>query len=248
MVTSCTEVQQTNQCHGCCVVSGTFMPDVQDWVIVTVEQYFHKWPQELTALTMTKSSFHSMRRYDCAGDQLAWSHLPFQKAPHPSQPKASVYRFIVKLFVHWDSRIRDVPDQLGKKSSHYTRCNLASMRWWRWVSVVLRSISLCRNMWPAGITCMQRIIFHWARAADVWYIFPLAFMTNCISWANAYLQSSDVLADIAIVSITMPKNVILVVGRISFSVLIDALIWWQRDNIDSRFLGSRGATVKKSSK
>ena len=77
-------------------------------------------------------------------------------------------------------------------------------------------------------------------------------MTDCILWANAYLRFSDMLADIAIVSITMPKNVILVVGRISFSVLIGALISWQRDNIDSRFLAQSGElggpAVKKLSK
>jgi len=63
---------------------------------------------------------------------------------------------------------------------------------------------------------------------------------DCILWANASLQSSDILVDVAIISITVLRNVILVVEKISFSVLIGALIWWQGDNIDSRFRAQSG--------
>ena len=91
------------------------------------------------------------------------------------------------------------------------------------MTVVLRSINLCKNMRPSGTTLHANDNFP-MRESNWRLVHWSSCMVVIISWDSADLRSSDILAVMAIVSITMPRNVILVVGRISFSVLMGALI------------------------
>jgi len=54
------------------------------------------------------------------------SQRPFQKAPHPLEPEASVNSYISELGVQYVSRMKEVPDQLERKSCHLARSHLVS--------------------------------------------------------------------------------------------------------------------------
>ena len=86
---------------------------------------FQKVPQVCAATMIAYNSFQAMLISCCSGDQWSRILLPDQYAPHPSVPEASVYNCIVALSVQWESRIKVLPDQWGKKLNHHCRSNFA---------------------------------------------------------------------------------------------------------------------------
>jgi len=84
------------------------------------------------------------------------SQRPFQKAPHPLEPEVSVNSCISELGGQYVLRMKEVPDQVGRKSFHQARSCLASSViarwWWGCWTVMLRSIKRHKKMRPAGTT------------------------------------------------------------------------------------------------
>ena len=159
------------------------------------------------------------------------------------------------LIVQWVLRIRDNLDQVGRKSCHHMMSSWASwdmqMWWWKHSTIILKSIRRCKKMQPAGTTLQANESLP-TRESNWCFVHFFQVLNDCSSSNINDLHSSDMLAVIFSVSITIPKNVILVVGGTTFSSFTGALICWQRVSMDFRFCWHTrecgGPAVKKSSK
>ena len=135
----------------------------------------HEKPHVCTAMTIAYNSFHVMFIFCCSGDHLSCSHPPDQYAPHPSLPEASVNKSIVVFSVQWDSNIRLLPDQWGRKVSHHCKSGLASdvkSIWWcNCFTVVLRSTGLRKKFFQLVTLCMKRKAFQLGIVIVIWCIY-----------------------------------------------------------------------------
>ena len=134
-----TIIQQTHQSHCVSGTSAAPLPNVYNGQV---------W----TANMMANNSFQVISISHWAGDQWDCNHLPSQYAPQPCSPEAVGVELVKR--VHLLFNLSNFPGHLGKRSNHYWISSLVSdarlMWWWRFDTLVLRSIILCKKICPAG--------------------------------------------------------------------------------------------------
>ena len=108
------------------------------------------------------------------------------------------------------SKVELVADQPGKKSSHHcisSGASPVSLMWWcNLLAEVLRSISLRKNMRPAGKILHANESLQIRDSNSVFVHFLLACKENN-ACSNPCFHSEVMLASIAVVLRCMPKNV-----------------------------------------
>ena len=110
----------------------------------------HRMSHVCIAARMACSSFHVIFVSCCSNDQQSQSHLPIQYPPYPSFLKVSVNNCIVEFSVQWESSIKIIPDQWGRKVNHHYKSSWVSIircMWWcNYFTVILKFISLVKEL------------------------------------------------------------------------------------------------------
>lgn len=205
------------------MVSGSCMEPLRQMLTTGLSQWndifclAHWWPKVLSALTIpsTRSAWLS---------GLVTNNLESvdHTKRHPSLLTLG-HHYRCELVVHWVSRIKEDPSQLDRKSCHHSMSSWASqdmwMWWWRCLVVMLRSRRQHKKMWPAAITLQANENFP-MRESSRCFVHFLRCMKDYSSSKIDDLCLSDILAVMALVSITTPKKFIWVQGGNNFSAYI----------------------------